>query len=355
MPKICEHNIPETLKGAGPCKIVAEVKKRSGKPNWWCTTHGMEASAPDGAPLETCPGSWFEPVPSERQLDLDLSEGEVSVWGALAPAIQIGEVHREEGRVHVHHRPDATTLKDIDGSFDIVRVHNGDKSMTIESMAAMAYSTSELAGHQVKAMTCPNCGAVHIDELKFATFPHRKHQCNRCGRNFWDKEAPSISNPLANAPQQLGLGPRVPGQEVDRTLRLSRSDYSSIALWPSNSAIITNGTRREEIGVHVHTWDYEGRQAVDETYSPVYLDGGAVDERMLRVLAVQRALAHTTPIISLACCSCGEALVSPRTGWVEPGTNHVCQVCDAVNKTRRRVFLNPLATPAKREEAHSNN
>jgi hypothetical protein len=345
MPKVCEHNIPENLKGAGPCRIVAEVKKRSGKPNWWCTTHGMDASAPDGAPLESCPGSWFDPVPADRQLDLCLDEGEISVWGAITPAIQIGETHLDPGNVHVHRRPAGTTSKDIDASYDIVRVHSGDATVTIESMAAVAYSISDLAGQRVKALVCPklSCRAVHIDELKFATYPHRKHQCNRCGRNFWDKQAASISNPLADASQRLGIAAPAPGQAVNRSLDLRRSEFSSIALWPSNTAIITNSARPEEIGVHVHAWDDTGRQVLDETYSPVCLDGQMIDEPMLRVLAVQRALAHMTPVLNQACANCGAALLSPATGWIEPSTSHVCQECGATNRTRRRVFLNPLA------------
>jgi predicted RNA-binding Zn-ribbon protein involved in translation (DUF1610 family) len=345
MPKACTHNIPETLKGAGPCRIVAEVKKRTGKPNWWCTTHGMEASAPDGAPLESCPGSWFDPVPADLQLDLYLSEGEISVWGALAPAIQVGDDLLDQGNVHVHRRPRGKTSKDIDGSYDIVRIHNADKTVVVESMAAVAYSISELAGQRVRTMACPrgSCGAVHIDELKFATHPHRKHQCNRCGRNFWDKETPSISNPLADASERLGVAAPAPGQKVDRPLYLERSAYASIALWPSNTAIVTNSPRPEEVGIHVHAWDNEGRRVLDETHSPVYLDGQLIDEPTLRALAVQRALAHATPILNRACTSCGAALLSPATGWIEPGTSHACQACGAANRTRRRVFLNPLA------------
>lgn len=273
------------------------------------------------------------------------TKAEVSVWGALVPAIQIGEAPLEPGNVHVHRRTNGSVVKDIDASYDIVRIHQGDETVTIESMAAVAYSISDLAVQQVKAMTCPkaSCGAVHIDELKFATYPHRKHQCNRCGRNFWDRDAPSISNPLADAFAHLGLPTPCSGEQVDRPLRLERSDYSSIALWPSNSAIITNSTRPEEIGVHVHAWDRDGSQVVDETYSPVYLDGQLIDEQMLRALAVQRALAHTTPILNQACMSCGAALLSPSSGWVEPSTTHVCQACGTTNRTRRRAFLNPLA------------
>ena len=38
MDRHCNHNIPETKKGIGPCNIQWEVKKRNGKPNWWCRT-----------------------------------------------------------------------------------------------------------------------------------------------------------------------------------------------------------------------------------------------------------------------------------------------------------------------------
>ena len=352
MPKICEHNIPETLKGSGECRIVAEVKKRNGKPLWWCTTHGLDASAPDGAALESCPARWLEAVPADGQLDLDLATGEISVWGAIHPALQIGEPHPEHGHVHVHRRSGAGAEKDIDASFDIVRLRHGTSLLEVESMAAVAFSISELAGQTVKAMACPkaSCGAVHIDELKFATYPHRKHQCNRCGRNFWDKEAPSISNPLADAYAQLGLPKAVSGRRVRRPLRLDRSKFSSIGLWPSNAAIVSTASKPEDVGIHIHAWDHDGQQVIDETHSPVFLDDELLDEAYLRVLAVQRNLAHEIPIMNVACSGCGTALLSPSAGWIEPATLHTCQTCGAVTRTRRRAFLNPLADKAV--EAH---
>ena len=85
MPRACERNIPETKKGAGPCQISFEVLKRNGRPNWWCQTHGMEASAPDGAALTSCPGAWFDPVPDEERLTIDLDDGEVRDPGSGPP------------------------------------------------------------------------------------------------------------------------------------------------------------------------------------------------------------------------------------------------------------------------------
>jgi hypothetical protein len=345
-PTKCDHHIPETLKQTGPCKIAWEVKKRNGKPNWWCTTHAQEASGPDGAALSACPGAWFDSQPAPRELDIDATSGVFSGWGALAPAIQIGNCPIEPGGVHIHRRKTAGAKKDLDDSFDIVRIHgrNG-MVVTVETMAAQAYSISELSGQQVEVLQCPKgaCGFKHIDELKFATNGHVKHLCNKCGRNF-RRKALSIGNPLADAFEILGI-PRPPEPvAVDRPLSLNREDYSGIGMWASNKAIITNCTKAEDRGIHVHAWDHSGRQVLDETYSPVYLDGELIDEAALRALNVQRELAHgTTPILALACNSCGSSVISPASGWIEADTTHTCQVCSHTNMTRRRVFLNPLA------------
>jgi len=343
MTKMCEmKSVRESLRGAGSCEIGYEVLQRSGKPNWWCRTHGMPASAPDGAALESCPGAWFDPVEEEQQLDLDLGAGESSVWGVVPAALQIGEPPQQPGKIHVHHRRSATSPKDIDRSFDIVRVHRGTRHLLIEGMAAVAYSISGLAGRQVTALACPRCGGLHIDELKFATFPHSKHLCNSCGRNFRDRAGPSISNPLASAYELLGLDPAPKPTRVKRPLALDSGQFSAITLWPSNSAIVSTMSRPEEIGIHVHAWELSGDLVIDETHSPVTLDGLAVDDDALRHLAVQRALADGAPIFSLACTACGSSLTSPTTGWIEPVTHHACGACGTVSTTRRKAFLSPL-------------
>jgi predicted RNA-binding Zn-ribbon protein involved in translation (DUF1610 family) len=339
---VCEHNIRETVRGAGPCRIVSEVKRRDGKDLWWCRTHGQAASGPDGAALDKCPGAWFDPVPDEQRLELDIADGEIAVWGAIPPAIQIGEVPEERGKVHVHRRLRAEGSKDIDESYDIVTLRRGDRELVIEGTAAVAFSISELSGRPVTPLTCPHCGNVHIDELKFATFPHRKHQCNSCGRNFWDDE-PSISNPLAEAHKDLGLPQPPAAERPDRPLELHSAAYRGVALWPSNSAIVSTMSRPEDEGIHVHAWDAFDDMIIDETYSSVTVDGEPIDENLLRMLAVQRALAHGAPIDAKHCAGCRVPLLSPTAGWLEPVTRHTCPHCGTVTKTLRRSFLNPLA------------
>lgn len=341
MPDPCVHDIRESKRGAGPCNIRAEVKLRNGKPNWWCRTHGMAASGPGGAALERCPGAWLDPVPEDQVLDLDASQGELAIWGALPPAIRIGSCEDEPGKVHVHHRVDAAASKDIDSSYEIVRVHNGDHELLIEGMAAVAYSISELAGREVTPLTCPHCGETHIDELKFATFAHSKHLCNSCGRNFRDR-SPSISNPLAQANAQLGLVKTPPPERPNRPLELSSADYTGIAMWPSNSAIVSTMSRPEEEGIHVHAWNVQGDWVIDETYSHVVLDGEPIDEELLRLLALQESLAHGAPIVALTCSACGRSLKSSNDSWLEPTTQHPCP-CGGMARTPRRSFVNPLA------------
>ena len=339
----CEHNIPETKKGAGPCDIRWEVKKRNGMPNWWCRTHGLEASAPDGAALDRCSGEWFAPVPDEMQTAINLSHGEVAVWGVVPPAICIGEIPTEQGKVHVHQRREANGDKQLDGSFDIVRIRRGGTAVVVEGMAAQAYALTILANEQVQPLACPRCGEGHIDELQFATRPHIKHLCNACGRNFRDR-SPSISNPLGDAQTRLDLPEPQPARQVSRPLNIVSSDHSGVAIWPSNRAIISTMSRPEDKGLHVHAWSHDGALEIDETYSPVTLDGEILDEELVRALAVQRILADSgnASIVALVCTACGHSIVSPTEGWLRPTTRHVCGACGAENRTRRRVFLNPL-------------
>ena len=219
MDKHCQHNIPETKKGVGPCKIEFEVKKRNGKPNWWCRTHGLEASHPSGEPLPACPGAWFEPVPEDAQKSICLDSGETALWGVVPPGIAIGEVPAEPGKVHVHFRECSDGAKLIDGSFDIVRLRRGATEAVVEGMAAQAFAVSVLTSQAMVPLSCPHCREMHIDELKFATRPHRKHQCNSCGRSFWDRE-PSVSNPLSSLQQDLGLPASPQPQPVQRRLCL---------------------------------------------------------------------------------------------------------------------------------------
>lgn len=41
-------------------------------------------------------------------------------------------------------------------------------------------------------LTCPECGALHIDEGEFATKPHHTHACQGCGMVWRPAVVPTV-------------------------------------------------------------------------------------------------------------------------------------------------------------------
>ena len=86
------------------------------------------------------------------QMDIDLTDGAFAVWGVVPPGLCIGEVPNEDGKVHVHYRTEASSEKELDRSFDIVRVSRAEASEVVEGMAADAHALSVLSGEHVKPL-----------------------------------------------------------------------------------------------------------------------------------------------------------------------------------------------------------
>lgn len=339
----CEHNSQETTKGQA-CDIRAEVKRRNGLPLWWCKVHGREAWHTDGSKLDRCVGSWDEPPPDDRRCIAVAADGEFAVRGALAPALEIGAVPHTDGGVELRRRNGPTSTTAGCEMYDIVEVRVGSRSEIVESMAARAYGIAELMGTKVERIACRRCESLHIDELMFATRNHSWHLCNFCGRGF-NRPSMSVANPLADTQSRLGLPDRPPNIRSERPLTIETLEYAGIAISPSLSAIVSTISFPERAGFHVRAWAASGELAVDDTFSSVTLDGQAIKERHVRMLAVQRHIAENTPapIVSLACARCGHSILSPIEGDIKPVTRHTCDACGAANPTRHRTFLNPLA------------
>lgn len=343
----CSHKPPERTRGSGPCEIRAEIKNRNGTDRHWCFTHGQPAWRPDGSPMESCAGYFFDAVPEEHVLDLDLRDTLVGVWGALPPALTFGDVVVEASGVHVHARTRGSDSKHVDRSYKMVRLHHDGHELLIEASAAVAFSISQMVRITTTVLACPkpDCRAVHLDELMFASAGHRKHQCNRCGRPFFDSDGPSVSNPLTDAHDVLGLGPRPSPVAPRRPLNLRTEEFAGVAVWPSNDAIVWSCDRPEEAGIHVHAWNEIDELVIDETYSSVTIDGRMLDEEQLRLLCAQRALAHKpADVVSKDCEHCGVALTTIASEtFLQPRTQHQCEACGGTTHTRRRVFCHPLA------------
>jgi transposase-like protein len=337
------------LRTSSPCDIRTEVLKRNGEPLWWCHVHGTATNGPGSF----CPGASTPPIPDDEILSINVDDfpGGVGVWGATPPALTWGRVDLDHG-VHVHARHAVGGVKVIDDSFPIVRITSGTESIEIDEESAVAHLVTAIAGQSTVVLECPHCRWQHLDRDQFAVNPHRKHLCNRCGRNFWAGEL-TISNPLAAVLAVPGLAPCLSPVAATQDLCLDLADYSAVAVWGSNQAIVWTAPLPEADGLHVHAWGLDGTLIIDETYRSVEIDGTALDPDLVRLLMVQRALPELAGRIeSLTCPSCGIPHADTGISAFRPHNRFTCSGCGREFRSprARNIVSNPLlATVAELE------
>lgn len=331
-----------------PCRITAEVKNRNGTDRWWCGTHGAPAWGKHGERLDSCSGVINGPVSPRSQLRLDLDEfpGGVGLWGALPGIMESGHDGTARG-VHVHARERADGPKCIDETFDTVTIVNGSEEFEITGEAATALVAPKVLRLPLKRLTCPRCQNSHLDVGEFSVVPHVKHQCNRCGRHFFDdgKQA-AIANPLAELQTELG---HADARRVrsGRSIAIRTRDFGGgISIWGSNPALLWTRSCAEETGIHVHAWSGAGTLLVDDTFRRVAIDGIELRPEMVRTLMLQRALPHLTgKIRSLECADCGHPQFDRGTLALRPHHHDSCEACGRpfVGEDQRRLLVcNPL-------------
>jgi transposase-like protein len=330
------------LRTADACDIRSEVHKRNGAELWWCHTHGMEVG---GGGVGRCLGSDTAALRNDQIFTIDVADypGGVAAWGATEPAACWGEVEIHGG-VHLHARRFVGGMKEIDESFALVRITSGAQTVEIDEASAIAHLVSAVAGRVNVVLQCTHCGWLHLDRDEFAVTPHKKHLCNRCGRNFWNTEL-TIANPLAglahNPAFTVGSVP-VPATE---TLKLRRSLYTSISIWGSNPAIVWTSELAESEGIHVHARDSVGDLTIDDTYGSVEIDHVRLDPELVRLLMVQRTIPSVcSRIVSLSCPHCASLHADRGDFAFRPRNEFVCAHCDRafVSPGRRNVVSNPL-------------
>jgi predicted RNA-binding Zn-ribbon protein involved in translation (DUF1610 family) len=337
---------PPKLRSPNPCNIRAEVKRRDGHPLWWCDVHGEAASGPGGVALVRCPGADAAPSGDSEILDLDLDDfpGGVGVWVALPPVVAMGAVpSTDDVGVHVHARRAPHDIKVIDHTFQIVHLHTDGLVFRVDAEDALAHLVTRLAGQEVSSMQCPRCGYEHLDRDAFAVRPHRRHQCQRCGRFFWAR-TPSIGNGVGMLAEVLS--DRQDPAPAPGKIDLQTDDFGSIEIWGSTPAILWTGPAVERSGLHVHATDRCGNLLVDETFGRLTLGGINLDPDLVRLLMVQRAFPPTrTRITSLGCPACGAPLVDHHAAAFIPSNRKVCAACGtpAATPRKKKVVLNPLA------------
>ena len=329
-----------------PCDIRADVKRRNGSPKWWCHTHGAEAWDSAGNALSACVGSVPKASPDEDSLELDVSKypGGVGLWGAVDPVYAWGISSQDYG-IHVHARKFPSGPKVIDSTYSEVTVISGNERHPVDTVSAVNFLVSRVVGVSLTSLTCPRCSHVHLDVAEFAVKDHVKHQCNWCGRDFWAR-SPSVSNPCATLQDVFGTRPEPVPSAL--SLNIRQSDFTGLAIWGSNPAILWTAPSAEQEGIHVHAAGPDGTLLVDDTYQSVTIDGYDLDPLQVRLLMVQRALPQLTGRIrALTCSQCGTAHLDMGPFAVESSTNHDCERCGQalIHSGRlRKVVSNPLVS-----------
>lgn len=331
-----------------PCRIKAEVKNRNGQPRWWCLEHGAPAWGVGGVPLDRCRGADTpEPDPGDvLRIDPSKFPGGVAVWGAVDPVFNTGPDPTDWG-VHVHARTRPGGSKAVDQTYSRVILEGGDNEVTVDALCASAFVVASVFGLHLKRLVCPHCGGAHVDAEEFATSAHRKHQCNQCGRHFFDPDnMPSISNPLAGLRTQFGekASTTTPSHAV---LDIEQSDFAGgIAVWGSNQALLWTADRQEEEGVHVHAWSERGDMVIDDTFDKVTIDGLELDPVQVRVLMVQQSLRFLrNRVIAFTCPDCNLPHFDSGVDALKPHSSHLCDGCGGVfhGRNRHRLLVsNPL-------------
>ena len=337
------------------CSVQAQVKRRNGKPKWWCSVHQAPAWGPDGERLLRCTEVGRFEYRDEEILELNLDDypGGVAGWGATEALLDTAGKSYDRG-VHIHARKEVNKWKVIDDTFKMVRVSKpsllGFAPIEIHERDAVNYVASAILGHNLTYLACSHCGNIHLDADYFAVIPHRKHLCNACGREFFDPfSRTSISNPLMKVKEALGdflVNRQV--VEVDRRLQLRKEDFpGGIQIWASNPAIIWTSPKLEEAGIHVHAYDERGRRLVDDTFGYVEINGYVLETEMVRVYMAQMCLPYLIDVLySLACSHCGGQHFDRGEFAVKPHQSHECEHCGHTfsSPKRKLVVSNPFVS-----------
>jgi transposase-like protein len=273
------------------------------------------------------------------------------MWGALPPIYNTTGLASFERGVHVHVRPSANGRKSIDRTFAVVYLRvpglAGEEYLQLKPEAAESFAAGAVFNKALKTLNCPHCGSFHLDAGFFSVFPHKKHQCARCGREFFDRTA-CISNPI-NLAKEVYEDFQEGRQTVPagRKLVVNQSDLvGGLEIWGSNPAFLWTQRRPEESGIHIHGYSESGVRIVDDTFDSVKIDGHLLDEDMVRVLMVQTNLSYLrTHVASLTCPHCKLDHFDRGDSAIRPHREHICENCGrsfSAPGRKKLMVSNPL-------------
>jgi hypothetical protein len=334
-----------------PCDVVAIEKRRDGGTRYWCRAHRADATAKYGKPSSTCRAADAVLIRAGeiKILDLDRYLGGVALWGA-APAVYDTTRLPLECGIHVHARPKPTSEKEIDLTFQAVRIMGNDlpaEGIVVNPIDAIHYLASSIFGLSLRFVTCTHCGWPHLDKDWFSVHPHRRHLCAGCGKHFHDR-ARGIGNPIVGVRESLAAAHHKVVQAT-KSLSINQWEYpGGIQIWGSNPAFVWTQPKHEEEGIHVHAFLTEGQAepTVDDTFAQLIIDGVPLDPVMVRVLMAQNVLPLLKGRVRSANCpTCGHPQFDASEAAYTPSAMHTCSECGrrfATPGRMRNTVANPL-------------
>ncbi|MCI0558121.1 MAG: hypothetical protein MN733_06470 [Nitrososphaera sp.] len=331
------------------CHIVLVGRRRDGGMKYWCLEHKADATAKYGRRAKHCRHAHIRPMGPDDTYTLDVStySGGIAVWGAVPPVYDTTRLTIDTG-VHIHARDVPAGSKRVDGTYRSVILRHRDLpggDFIITEWDAIYFMVASVFGFQTKEVLCTTCGHTHLDKDWFSVNMHQTHLCAGCGKNFRDIER-GIGNPLSKLQQVFCRQQRslVPGKEK---MALSQKDYpGGIQIWGSNPAIVWTAQRSEEEGIHVHAFNENKNDVIDDTFSGLEIDGIDLDPTMVRVYMAQNALPHIAGrIVDILCPRCRAPHFDTDERAFTPHEHHLCINCgyEFQNKGRmRKTIGNPV-------------
>ena len=335
------------------CEISQVGKARNGTPRWWCTSHGAPATGPGGVQRERCDLAHVD-LDQLHSLDLDPDqyEGGIGIWGAVEPVFNTTGYVEKSG-VHVHARKSKGGPKEIDQTYDAVRIRAktnffDETAIVITREAAVAFYLSQFLDEEVDYLFCPHCGEIHLDEGYFATHPHSRHLCHSCGRYFQDRKR-SISNPVGYFRLLHPAFQRTRKiQPAGKSIEIRQKDFpGGIEIWASNPALVWTAERSEQRGIHLHAYPEAGvPPEPNDTFDSVVIDGFELQYDQVAQLMAQNALPQLKgTVMSLRCPECKAAHFDSGLLGLTPHRMHLCQGCGTKFESphkRKLVVSNPI-------------
>lgn len=335
------------------CDIVSVGKRRDGGTRYWCSVHRADATAKYGKRAKKCRYSHIQPPKTNEILDLDINnyKGGIGIWGAVPPIYDTTKQEIDSG-IHVHAREETGQEKEIDSTYRHVNITGFPKTLfsdqlVISELDAIYFMVSSIFGFEMKYIECTYCGYPHLDKDWFSVHPHKRHLCAGCGKHFTDTEV-AIGNPIMGIRKALNIAISKPTPTI-KTLNIKQKDFpEGIRIWGSNPAIIWKSSHKEEKGIHVHTFEANEVNRIDDTYSNVTIDGIKLNEDMVRIFMAQNALPHIKRrVVNIDCSNCKKSHFDTGHHRFTPHITHTCEHCGNSFKSSgrlRKVIGNPICS-----------